>query len=93
MSLTRQFPSIEHSALFLQKKFKAADNVRMSKLYFWKKALYELFMKDFLQLTKLEKLSCGHMLLKILIKKQYRAEKVVKKKSDKLYVKWKDLIN
>ena len=66
---------------------------------------FQIDLKKFLRLKKLKILCHGHMLLVILTVKKLlkrftkkemqnaRAEKVIKKKGDKLYVKWEGYDN
>ena len=72
---------------------------------FLRKARFRIGVKKFLWLKKLKTLYCGHVLLvilkaknllKLFLKKNYkknqkefRLDKVIKRKDDKLYVKWK----
>ena len=75
---------------------------------FLQKITLQIALKKLLWLKKLKTLSHGHMLLMILIKKkllgnstkknckiQFKKslEKVIKRKDDKLYVKWKEYNN
>ena len=71
--------------------------------------MFQFGLKKFLLLEKLKMLFRGHMLLVILkVKKlledftkelqkinqeQFRVEKIIKRKGDKLYVKWKGYNN
>ena len=63
---------------------------------FLQKAMFQVGVKKSLWLKQLKTLFLGHMLLVILKSKKFkrnqkdfRAEKVIKRKEDKLYVKWK----
>ena len=77
---------------------------------FWEKAVFPIALKRFLQLSKLNTLCRGYMLLVILkakillelftkknckkqMKKKFRVKKAIKRKGDKLYVKWKGYDN
>ena len=75
------------------------QNVKM----FLQKVTFQISPEKFLQLKHLEILSCGQMSLMFLMGKkllekiakkiknqnEFRIEKLIKRKEDKLYVKWK----
>ena len=77
------------------------QNVKM----FLQKVTFQISPEKFLQLKHLEILSCGQMSLMFLMGKkllekiakkkkkknqhEFRIEKVIKRKDDKIYVKWK----
>ena len=61
---------------------------------FLKKAMFQIVLKRFLWLKKIKTLCRGHML--VILKtnqKEFRIEKVIKRKGDKLHVKWKGYDN
>ena len=85
-------------------KFNIGDIVRISNKKILQRAMFQIDQKTLLRLNKLNTLFHGHMLLVILKgrnrwnvsrkrlaenKKKFRAEKVIKRKGHKLYVKWK----
>ena len=84
-------------------KFKAGDIVRIPEYKnFFAKAMFQIGLRTFFWLKKLEIQCVGYMLLVILkvnklleyfTKKNSRVEKVIKRKGDKLYVKWKGYDN
>ena len=88
-------------------KFKVGDNVRISKYKtFLLKDILQIGQKKFLLLIKLKIQFLGLMLLVIWItgsfykkelqntnQKEFRIEKIFKRKGNKLYVKWKGYDN
>ena len=79
-------------------KFKIGDTVRISKYKtFFENVTLQFVQKKFLWLKKLKIMYRGHEIvgtfyqkeLQKIIKKEFRIEKVIKRKGDKLFVKWK----
>ena len=53
------------------------------------KVMFQIGLKNFLRLKKLKIMCCGHMLLVILKGKKLLGWFTIKRKGDKIYVKWK----
>ena len=79
-------------------KFEIGDFVRISKYKnIFAKGYIPNWSEEVFVIKKLKILCCGHMLLMILTgkklqktnKKEFRTEKLIKRKGDKLYAKWK----